>query len=144
MPAKPSLIMRIAVGKTVGLIIGLAGFVSLPWFLPDAGWLLRWGVLLWYTTIGGIIGLFGVLDWHPVLKMPLPWWVRGPFVGAWMNFVLAFFAYDTFAVALSTTFGEWGARLSPFTFALEGAIVGLIIGFCATRLGGEGKETVGR
>jgi len=33
---------------------------------------------------------------------------------------------------------------SPFWFTLEGALVGLIIGFFATRFGGEGKETVGK
>jgi hypothetical protein len=33
---------------------------------------------------------------------------------------------------------------SPFWFVLEGAIVGLIMGYFATRFGGEGEETVGR
>ena len=76
--AKPSLITRIAVGKGVGLIFGLIGFVSLPYFVPEAGWLIRWGILLWYVTVGAIIGVFGVFTWHPVLKLPMPWWVRAP------------------------------------------------------------------
>ena len=33
---------------------------------------------------------------------------------------------------------------SPFWFALEGALIGLLIGYLATRYGGEGPETVGR
>jgi len=33
---------------------------------------------------------------------------------------------------------------SPFWFTSEGAILGLIIGYFATRFGGEGEETVGR
>ncbi len=41
-------------------MIGLAGFILLPFFLPEAGWLIRWGILLWYTTVGAIIGVFGV------------------------------------------------------------------------------------
>jgi hypothetical protein len=141
---KPSLITRIAIGKGVGFVVGLAGFLSLPYFAPEAGWMIRWGVLLWYTTLGAIIGVFGVFTYHPVLKLPLPWWVRAPFLGAWMNFVLTFFAYDTMKDMLVAMFGADGVLASPFWFTLEGALVGLLIGYAATRFGGEGKETVGR
>ncbi len=141
---KPSLVTRIAVGKGVGLVVGLAGFVLLPYFAPEAGWLIRWGVLLWYTTLGALIGVFGVFDYHPILKLPMPWWVRAPFLGAWMNFVLTFFAYDTFRDMLVAMFGAGSALTSPFWFVLEGALVGLLIGYFATRFGGEGKETAGR
>ncbi len=141
---KPSLVTRIAIGKGVGFAVGLAGFLSLPYFVPEAGWLIRWGVLLWYTTLGAIIGMFGVFTTHPVLKLPMPWWVRAPFLGAWMNFVLTFFAYDTLKDMLVVMFGVDGALASPFWFTLEGALVGLLIGYVATRFGGEGPETVGR
>ncbi len=140
----PSLTTRIAIGKAIGFLIGLAGFVFLPWFMPEAGWLIRWGILLWYTTLGAIIGMFGVFTWHPVLKLPMPWWVRDPFIGAWMNFVLTFFAYDMLKQAMETIFGLDGVLNSPFWFVAEGAVVGLIIGYCATRFGGEGVETAGR
>ncbi len=140
----PSLVTRIAIGKGVGFAVGLAGFLMLPLFVPEAGWLIRWGILLWYTTLGAIIGMFGVFDYHPILKLPLPWWVRAPFIGAWMNFVLTFFAYDTMKQIMIATFGVEGTLASPFWFTLEGAIVGLLIGYLATRFGGEGKETVGR
>ena len=141
---KPSLPTRIAIGKGIGFAVGLLGFVLMPYFLPDAGWLIRWGVLLWYTTLGAIIGMFGVITYHPVLKLPMPWWVRAPFIGAWMNFVLTFFAYDTMQAMMDSMFGADGALTSPFWFTAEGAIVGLLIGYFATRFGGEGKETVGR
>jgi hypothetical protein len=42
-----------------------------------------------------------------------------------------------------SVFGEGGILSSPFWFTLEGAIVGFVIGYFATRFGGEGKETVG-
>ncbi len=141
---KPSLVLRIAIGKGIGLIIGLIGFVFLPYFLPEAGWMIRWGILLWYTTLGAIIGMFGVFTWHPILKMPMPWWLRAPFLGAWMNFVLTFFAYDVMKEMLVAMFGPDGILASPFWFTAEGALVGLLIGYFATRFGGEGKETVGR
>ena len=140
----PSLITRIAIGKAIGFLFGLVGFISLPYFLPDAGWLIRWGILLWYTTVGGIIGMFGVFTRHPILKLPFPWWFRAPFVGAWMNFVLVFFAYDVMQAMMLSVFGESGVLSSPFWFTVEGGIIGLIIGFFATRFGGEGKETVGK
>ncbi len=68
------MVTRIAIGKDIGFLVGLIGFISLPFFLPEAGWLIRWGILLWYTTLGAIIGVF---TWHPVLKLPMPWWMGG-------------------------------------------------------------------
>jgi hypothetical protein len=87
-----SLITRIAIGKGIGFIVGLTGFICLPYFLPEASLLTRWGILLWYPTVGAVIGVFGVFTVHPILKLPLPWWCRAPLIGAWMNFVLTFFA----------------------------------------------------
>lgn len=138
----PSLITRIAIGKAIGLFFGLIGFICLPYFLPDASWLFRWGILLWYTTIGAVIGVFGVFTYHPILKLPLPWWFRASIVGAWMNFVLTFFAYDTMQAMMISLFGESGLISSPFWFIAEGAIIGLIMGYFATRFGGEGKDTI--
>ena len=135
---KPSILTRIAVGKAVGLVIGLAGFLVLPMFWPEVDPLLRWGILLWYTTVGAVIGVYGVLNYHPALMLPLPWWTRAPLIGAWFNFVLAFLAYDNLQAA---TTAIMGTPLSPFWFTLEGAIVGLIIGGFATWLGGEGRHT---
>ncbi len=140
----PSLVTRIAIGKGIGFLFGLAGFVSLPWFVAEADLLIRWGILLWYTTLGAIIGVFGVFTWHPILKLPMPWWFRAPLLGAWMNFVLTFFAYDVMRTMMQSMFGPDGLLASPWWFTAEGAVVGLVIGFFATRFGGEGKETVGR
>jgi len=140
--ANPSLTTRIIIGEVVGLVFGLAGFLLLPFFYPEAGWLLRWGILLWYTTVGAIIGVFGVYTRHPILNFPMPWWFRAPILGAWMNFVLTFFAYDTMGEVLVGMFGEQGAMTSPFWFTAEGAVIGLVIGYVATRFGGEGKEAV--
>ncbi len=140
----PSLVTRIAIGKGIGLVFGLLGFFFVPYFAPELGWLFRWGILLWYATLGAIIGMFGVFSRHPVLDLPMPWWVRAPFIGAWMNFVLTFFAYDAMQLAMEAFFGADGLLQSPFWFTLEGAAVGLIIGYFATKFGGEGPDTVGR
>ena len=138
----PSLMTRIAIGKTVGFTVGLVGLIFLPTFYPDADWMLRLGILFWYTTVGAVIGMFGVMNWHPILKLPMPWWFRSAWIGGWMNFVLTLFVYDQMAEIMATMFGPDGAIASPFWLVAEGIIVGLLIGFFATRFGGEGKETV--
>ena len=141
---KPSLFARIAIGKGIGFLFGLAGFIMLPFFLPEAGWQLRFGLLLWYTTLGAIIGVFGVLTHHPIMKLPFRWWLRAPFMGAWMNFVLTFFAFDVMKEMALNIFGKTDTVSTVFWFTLEGAIIGFIIGYFATKFGGEGKETVDR
>ena len=139
---KPSLTTRIIIGKSLGFLFGLLGLILLPYFYPESDWLLRWGILFWYTTLGAIVGVFGVYTYHPILKLPLPWWLMSTLLGAWMNFVLTFFAYDQLQKLMYAVFGEMGIFTSPFWFTSEGAIIGLIIGYFATRFGGEGKETV--
>ncbi len=139
----PSLVVRIAIGKGIGLIVGLIGLILLPYVWPEADWFIRWGVLFWYITLGAIIGVFGVFTTHPVLHLPLPWWFRAPLIGAWMNFVLVFFAHEVMSNMLVSLFGINSVMSSPFWFAAEGAIIGFIMGYFATRFGGEGPETVG-
>jgi hypothetical protein len=43
-----------------------------------------------------------------------------------------------------TIFGTTDTVSTVFWFTLEGAIIGFIIGYFATKFGGEGKETVDR
>lgn len=140
----PSIYSRLATGKAIGFVIGLVGFVFVPHFLPDAGWQLRWGILLWYTTFGAFIGMSGIITSVPVLNVPLRPWLRGALLGAWLNFVLVFFAYGFMSAMLVSVFGEGGLMNSPFWFAAEGALVGAVIDHFATRFGGEGPETVSR
>ncbi|MEN8722970.1 MAG: hypothetical protein ABF335_08785 [Alphaproteobacteria bacterium] len=138
----PSLMTRIAVGKSIGFLIGLLGFIAAPYFMPDVDPMLRWGLLFWYTTVGAVIGLFGVFTYHPLLQFPLPWWFRSALMGGWMNFVLVFFAHEKITAMLVAVLGEGSAFTSPFMIVPEGVVIGLLIGFCATKIGGEGKATV--
>jgi hypothetical protein len=138
----PSLVTRIAIGKLIGFALGLIGLVVIPILWPDSGWMERIGFLFWYTTVGAFIGVIGVFTWHPILKLPMPWWFRSTLIGAWMNFVLTLFIYDRLAVMMLELMGENGLFMSPFWFVAEGAIVGLLIGYFATRFGGEGPETL--
>lgn len=138
----PSLMTRIAVGKAIGLAVGLIAFFIIPVLWPDPDPFLRWGVLLWYTTLGGVIGLFGVVTYHPVLHLPMPWWARSAIVGAWFNFVLAFFVREPVGKLMADLFGAGSVMASAFWLVAVGLVVGWLIGFLATRLGGEGPDTL--
>lgn len=135
----PSLMTRIAIAKSIGLVVGVIAFFVAPTIYPEMEMLFRVGILLWYPTLGAFVGLFGVMNWHPLLQIALPWWFRSIFIGAWMNFLLVFFAYDVMS--------EWLARAvapdtSPFWFVLFGGLIGGVMGYTATRFGGEGPSTV--
>jgi hypothetical protein len=138
----PSIITRIAIGKLIGFLVGSIGFFIITLVLPETSLMFRIGIILWYTTFGAIIGVFGIFTWHPVLKLPLPWWLRSGIIGAWMNFVLTLIAYNELNKIILTIFGENGLLSSPFWFVAEGLIIGIIIGYFATKLGGEGEKTV--
>jgi hypothetical protein len=137
-----SLMTRIAIGKIIGALIGSSAFILIPHYLPDASVTLHWGVLLWYITFGAIIGVFGVYTTIPVFNITTPWWVRGAYIGAWLNFTISLIAYDTLGQLMIAVFGEGGILLSPFWMVLEGAIIGFIIDYFATRFGGEGAAIV--
>ena len=137
MDSKPSLVKRVGIAKMIGLVIGLAGFFFISWISPEADILLRLGFLLWYTTFGALIGMFGMVDFHPMLKFAMPFWFRGIVFGAWFNLVATLLAYDKIEAFLKAL--DFGAFRSPFWFVVEGAIVGLFIDWVATRYGGEGK-----
>ncbi len=139
----PLLIRRIGIGKAIGLLIGLAGFVLLPVLAPDAGWLLRWGLLLWYLTLGALVAMACILTQPPISEPPMPWWLMAAGLGAWMNFVLTFFAYEAMRMVMVAVFGETGIVQSPFWFVAEGALVGLVIGYGVTRFGGQAADGAG-
>ena len=137
-----SLTTRIAIGKGMGLLIGLAAFIFIPYFLPEASATLKWGVFLWYITFGAIIGVFGVYTKVPMINCAMPWWIRGAYIGAWLNFIISLIAYDALAQLLLSVFGANGLLVSPFWVVLEGAVLGFVIDYFATRVGGEGAGII--
>lgn len=142
MNLKHSLIGRIAVGKLIGFLIGGLAFFMIPSVFPEAGIWLRCGVWAWYITLGAMVGLVGVITYHPVLKFQMPYWLRGIAMGAWMNFVLVLLLYPQLVVLLDG-FSVGGVSFSnPFWFVVEGAILGLIMDWAATKYCGEGKDLV--
>lgn len=141
---KGDLLVRLTVAKLLGFIAGLVCFFLLPKLIPGASLFFLIGMLLWFTLFGAIIGLVGIMDKHPLWDwFKMPFWFRGTYVGAFMNLVIVFLAYDQFAVLMGNyeLAQTWGMS-SPFWFVLDGAILGLLIDWIATKYGGEGKALV--
>jgi len=134
------LFRRIVIAKSLGFAIGLLSFVLIPMFLPDATLMFRFGVLLWYTLMGAFVGVFGVMDYHPILKMKINAWLRGIILGGSMNLTLILIAFGSLEVLMSTATIFNGASL--FWGVLEGMIVAVVIDLVATKYAGEGPRLV--
>ena len=129
----------IALGKLTGFAVGLAVFFALPAVIPDIDQNVRWGFLFWYLTLGAVIGSWGVSPQPEFIPVRVPWWLRAPLIGAWMNFVLALFAYDvSFFTGSGLFVSPAGLFTSPAGFVFSGAIIGLLIGFVGTKWGRTG------
>lgn len=135
-----SLRTQCVVAKAVGLLIGVLGFALMPLFMPDADPMLRWGVLLWYPTLGAVIVAADTLYLAGASPVPLPWWLRAALVGAWLNLVATLFAYGQLEAFLAAVFGPGSAVASPFWFVAEGALVGAAIGYMVRRFGSEDRD----
>ena len=132
------ILKRIGSAKLIGMIIGLVGFFLVPSIWPGESMWLRAGVLLWYTTVGVVIGVIGLIDRHPMFHFSMTYWFRGPVVGIWFNLVLVFLMHDKLTVLMTQLGGSFGGFSSPFWIVPEGAVVGLIIDTIATKIAGEG------
>lgn len=141
---KPSLIARIAVGKSIGLVFGVLAFIVLPMIVPDVTLAFRFGYAFWLIMMGGFIGLMGVMTYHPMLHLPLPWWFRGPLIGGFMMFNLWLVAGGQLDAIALAFFGAGSVFSNGAWSIVDGLVLGLIMSWLATQIGGEGKETVGR
>jgi hypothetical protein len=134
----PSLTTRIVIGKTIGLIFGLIGILIIPTLFPEMSTMMKWAFVLWYILVGAFVGIAGTLTYHPVLKINLRWWFRGPLIGGSMDFILALFLYGELTEMMTRI--PWFS--SPFWIVAEGVIVGAVIDYFCTRYGGEGADCV--
>ena len=140
--SRPSMTRRVIWAKIIGLVIGICGLLFTPYIIPGADMTLKIGVLLWYVTLAAMIGLGGIYTWHPVLKIKIAWWWRGPLFGSWFNFVLLMLAYDAVAQILENVFGSQTILSSPWWLVAEGAAIGFFIDAAITYLAGDGPRLV--
>ena len=46
--------------------------MTIPFLWPDIGWMERIGFLLWYTTVGAVIGMFGIQMFNEFPEFGVP------------------------------------------------------------------------
>jgi hypothetical protein len=135
-------VQRVLYGKIVGLIIGIIALISMVYLLPETGWTIRIATMLYYTTIGAVVGMVCIDIDHPVLGIEFKWWVTSIITGAWMNFNLVLFFLDEYEAMLSQSPGFLSNFSSPVWLVLDGAIAGLIIGVVVHRKVGEPAQQI--
>ena len=140
---KPSLLLRIGIGKGLGFVFGLVAFFLLPLY-GEADLLFRLGMISWLVIMGALIGLLGVMTSHPLIKLPLPWWWRGMMIGGFMMMAFWLVAHERIDAIAVEIFGAGSVFAYGAWVIVDGFLMGLIIAWFATKFGGEGMETVGR
>lgn len=135
--ARRSIAGRVAAGKAVGALVGVMAFLFLPLINVAYELEFRLGLVLFYVVLGAFIGLSGRLTVHP-LGFSLNFWKRGLVLGGITHLVLALVAYENIALLLQTSAFAWLGLTSPYWIVLDGMIIGVIIGYTATKWAGEG------
>jgi len=133
------LINRIALWKTIGFAVWLVVFFIIPLLIPNASLMLRFAVILWYTTLWAIIWTFWVLDKYPAFNLKISYWFRWVWIWVWMNFILVMFIFDKLTLLMQWTCFEW---YSPFRIVLEWAIIWFIIDYITTKTIWDGKDLI--
>lgn len=116
------LVKRVGVCKLAGLTAGLSGFLFFS-VESVAHARLLWGITVWYTTLGALIGLAGFYERVPLLEFRISPWVRGAWCGAWMGLALCLVAYEGLSELIQTTM----LSASVWWVVAEMAIVGSLL-----------------
>ena len=131
---------RIIIGKTIGFAIGIVAMLFLPLFnIPIMG-MFGLGTLLMFVLMGTLTGFMGIFDRHPMIDFKMPWWFRGPLVGATFLLMYVLFTYEMMELIMQSSLVTWMGLKSPFWAILDGICIGGLMGFVETKLAGEGKD----
>ncbi len=128
------LFKRIAVGKTLGGLVGLLGFGLLSAFESPVSFSFKLGIVFWYVLLGALVSLQASVDFGRVIRFSIPWWLGAVWVGAGLNFILLLFVatqIEQITAHLIPT-GAWLHH--PLWFVLEGSLIGLAIAAVTRRL----------
>lgn len=133
-----SLTGRIVITKTIGFIVGGLVFFLLP--ALGAEFSLEFGLGLWlmYMLMAVMIGFMGTFTTHPLVKVSLPFWIRGGAIGFSFHLLLVLLAYGEVQSLMTLDAFSWTGLTSPFWILIDGTALGVIIGWLATRFAGEG------
>lgn len=136
-PLSP-LIKRTSTAKSLGFVFGLVGFAVIRLAAPETPILLAWGWLALTVTIGGIVGIIGLIDRIPLLDWPLPAWLRGGMMGAWMVVLVLLFGYPVLVDTLNEVEILPDAFKSPLWIILDGFLLGAMMDVIVTAWRGSG------
>jgi hypothetical protein len=134
---KHSITNRLIVGKTIGLVVGLAVFLIAPLLGITLDLKFGLGLIFFYTLLGAMIAFVGMFEKHPILNFKMPWWFRGLVMGLVMHAMLVLLSYDQLVIMLQEM--NFLGLTSPWWALVDGAILGLVMAFAETKFAGEGK-----
>ncbi|MDQ1343808.1 MAG: hypothetical protein QG650_528 [Patescibacteria group bacterium] len=124
--AQKRFMIAMPLGIAAGFLCAFLASSSAPgiWWTP-----LMWALVTDRLLIGLVVGLAGAYLVHPVLRFPIPAWIRGTCLGVFVSLPLAFGAM------INPTAEGW----TVFWLTLAaGAVYGFVIDMLATKFGGEG------
>ncbi len=131
---------RLVVGKTIGLILGILVMLMLPLFNIPIMSMFGFGTLVMFMLMGVLTAFMGIFDRHPMFDIKMPWWIRGPVVGATFMLMYVLFTYDMMLPMMDSELITWTGLSSPFWAILDGVWIGALMGFLETKLAGEGPK----
>ncbi|HEY5713994.1 MAG TPA: hypothetical protein VIT68_01455 [Candidatus Gracilibacteria bacterium] len=131
---------RVAVGKIIGLLVGLLIFFGAPSMGLELSTRFALGLILFYVMLGAFVGLMGVMDHHPIFKFKMPYWLRGIIIGVGMHLMLVLLAYDQMSLIMQLKIVQSMGFSSPFWVLIDGAVLGFLMEFIVTRHCGEGMQ----
>lgn len=137
---KHSIVNRVIIAKVIGFVAGLLCVFIMPMMGSTLGIHFSIGIVLFMILMGALVGFMGIVDRHPIFKFKMPFWLRGIVVGAFMYLILILLSYDQIAVMLSQMDFMGMEFKSPYWSLIDGAILGLIMEWAATKYAGEGSN----
>ena len=130
---------RVAIGKMIGLIVGLVCLAFLPGFGFPTLSFFGLGTLIMFVLMGTLIGFVGQFDRHPALDFAMPWWFRGSAVGFAFMLMFVLLSYGSLEFIMQSSLIAWTGLQSPFWALIDGVIIGMLMAYCETRFAGEGS-----
>jgi len=131
---------RVAVGKTIGFLVGLLCIVLLPTFGYPGLSMFGLGTLLMFMLMGVMTGFMGQMDRHPVFDFQMPFWLRGGMVGFAFMLMYILLSYNDLTIIMQSAWVSWTGLVSPFWALIDGVTIGILMGWLETKFCGEGKD----
>lgn len=142
MSSKPSLMRRGFTAKLIGLAFGLVCLYLIGWLNLNVSFVVQFGLVLWCITLGGLVALVGMITTYPMINQRMPGWFSGALVCGWMNLLLWLISGDSLISIGQGIFPTLGSFILGLGFVAIGALFGMLAGFCARLIGGEGTASV--